>query len=90
MHEVHPSHAFLDVPDRPHRSRSEPDLELTNNLNDDGLGNESLTHPNVKCAHCLMDISYGHSRRSLPLRDLRVGGYMFELRSCWLAWEPRC
>ncbi|KAH8108584.1 hypothetical protein DFH11DRAFT_1691418 [Phellopilus nigrolimitatus] len=48
MHEVHPSHAFLDVPDRPHRSRSEPDLELTNNLNDDGLGDESLTHPNVK------------------------------------------
>ncbi|KAH8117906.1 hypothetical protein DFH11DRAFT_1723909 [Phellopilus nigrolimitatus] len=56
VHEIHPSHAFLDVPDRPHRSRSEPDLELTNNLNDDGLGDESLTHPDVKCAHCLMDI----------------------------------
>ncbi|KAH8118118.1 hypothetical protein DFH11DRAFT_1724083 [Phellopilus nigrolimitatus] len=41
---------FLDVPDRPHRSRSEPDLELTNNLNIDGLGDKSLTHPNVKCA----------------------------------------
>ncbi|KAH8120065.1 hypothetical protein DFH11DRAFT_1739314 [Phellopilus nigrolimitatus] len=56
VHENHPSHAFLDVPDRPLRSRSEPDLELTNNLNDDGLGDESLTHPDVKCAHCLMDI----------------------------------
>ncbi|KAH8105523.1 hypothetical protein DFH11DRAFT_1733424 [Phellopilus nigrolimitatus] len=58
VHEVHPSHAFLGVPDRPHRSRSEPDLELTNNLNDDGLGDESLTRPNVKCA-----------QRSLPLCD---------------------
>ncbi|KAH8116476.1 hypothetical protein DFH11DRAFT_1725254 [Phellopilus nigrolimitatus] len=56
VHEIHPSHAFLDVLDRPLRSRSEPDLELTNNLNDDGLGDESLTHPDVKCAHCLMDI----------------------------------
>ncbi|KAH8109254.1 hypothetical protein DFH11DRAFT_1691207 [Phellopilus nigrolimitatus] len=48
VHEIHSSHAFLDVPDRPHRSRSEPDLELTNNLNDDGLGD--------KCRPCLMDI----------------------------------
>ncbi|THH11311.1 hypothetical protein EW145_g737 [Phellinidium pouzarii] len=76
VHEIHPSHAFLDVLDRPARPRSEPDLELTNTLNDDGLGDEcessltiaildrsltivsttALTHPDVKCVHCLMDI----------------------------------
>ncbi|KAI5117511.1 hypothetical protein M0805_003916 [Coniferiporia weirii] len=56
VHEIHPSHAFLIVPDRPLRSQSEPDLELTNTLIDDVLGDGSLTHPDVKCAHCLMDI----------------------------------
>ncbi|KAH8114616.1 hypothetical protein DFH11DRAFT_174449 [Phellopilus nigrolimitatus] len=54
-------------------------VSLTNNLNDDGLGDESLTRPNVKCTQC-----------TLPLRNLRVGGYMFELQGCWLAWKPRC
>ncbi|KAH8103212.1 hypothetical protein DFH11DRAFT_1772461 [Phellopilus nigrolimitatus] len=49
VHEVHPSHAFLGVPDRPHRSRSEPDLELTNNLNDDGLGDECKPTNTSKC-----------------------------------------
>ncbi|EJD07260.1 uncharacterized protein FOMMEDRAFT_137648 [Fomitiporia mediterranea MF3/22] len=37
VHEIHPSHAFLDVPERPPalRTRSEPDLELKDSLNDE-------------------------------------------------------
>lgn len=41
VHEIHPSHAFLDVPERPLlRTRSEPDLEQINIMNDDGLEDE--------------------------------------------------
>lgn len=42
VHEIHPSHAFLDVPVRPAtmagmRSQSEPDLEVASTLIDDGV-----------------------------------------------------
>lgn len=41
VHEIHPSHAFLVVPEHPLRVRSEPDLiDLANTLGDDGLGEQ--------------------------------------------------
>ncbi|KAF9461245.1 hypothetical protein BDZ94DRAFT_1264328 [Collybia nuda] len=54
VHELHPSHAFLAVPDRPVRSHSEPDF-ISNPLPDQN-DEQSLKHPGVKCAHCLLDI----------------------------------
>lgn len=56
VHEIHPSHAFLDIPDKPAESPSEPELRHLDHLNDDVSEDESLTHPDVKCSHCLMDI----------------------------------
>ncbi|KDQ61360.1 hypothetical protein JAAARDRAFT_30782 [Jaapia argillacea MUCL 33604] len=58
VHEVHPSHAFLVVPDVPSRSHSDseiiisppPAAEVENG------GEPSMKHPGVKCAHCLQDI----------------------------------
>ncbi|KAG6821486.1 hypothetical protein H0H93_010210 [Arthromyces matolae] len=50
VHELHPSHAFLNVPDRPFR---EPDTSPhTPDVHDE----QPLKHPGVKCAHCLQDI----------------------------------
>ncbi|TFK39910.1 hypothetical protein BDQ12DRAFT_649491 [Crucibulum laeve] len=54
VHELHPSHAFLNVPDRPTRVQSEPDHIPT--LPPDPNEELSLKHPGVKCAHCLLDI----------------------------------
>ncbi|KAF9054481.1 hypothetical protein BJ165DRAFT_1382128 [Panaeolus papilionaceus] len=51
VHELHPSHAFIVVPDKP--------LEVISNVEDiQGHPNEehSLKHQGVTCAHCLLDI----------------------------------
>ncbi|KAH8102342.1 hypothetical protein DFH11DRAFT_1693024 [Phellopilus nigrolimitatus] len=63
---------FLDVPDRPHRSRSEPDLELTNNLNIDGLGDKSgdlmdIVGARFHCTICeSVDICSNYEAAGLP------------------------
>ncbi|KAF9561215.1 hypothetical protein CPC08DRAFT_801895 [Agrocybe pediades] len=53
VHELHPSHAFLIVPDKPaevsESDSTEHPMPHTNEEN-------SLIHPGVKCAHCLLDI----------------------------------
>ncbi|KAF8239321.1 hypothetical protein L208DRAFT_1386173 [Tricholoma matsutake] len=54
VHELHPSHAFLTVPDRPVRTSSEPDF--LSPVQPDSNEEQSLRHPGVKCAHCLLDI----------------------------------
>ncbi|KAF7977582.1 hypothetical protein HWV62_3170 [Athelia sp. TMB] len=54
VHEIHPSHAFLFIPDKPVRSRSEPAPQPT--LPIDPSDEISMTHPGVKCAHCMLDI----------------------------------
>ncbi|KAH9479475.1 ZZ-type zinc finger-containing protein P35G2.11c [Psilocybe cubensis] len=54
VHELHPSHAFLIVPDKPLENLDGsdfPSIELP-----DSHEELSLTHPGVKCAHCLLDI----------------------------------
>ncbi|KAJ3559617.1 hypothetical protein NM688_g233 [Phlebia brevispora] len=57
VHEIHPSHVFLVVPDKPLRTRSEPTLALeVPSLVPDESGELSMTHPGVKCFHCLQDI----------------------------------
>ncbi|OSX64438.1 hypothetical protein POSPLADRAFT_1138078 [Postia placenta MAD-698-R-SB12] len=50
VHEIHPSHAFLVVPDKLPRSRSEPHNMMS------AYGEASLKHPGVKCFHCMQDI----------------------------------
>ncbi|EIN09598.1 hypothetical protein PUNSTDRAFT_86034 [Punctularia strigosozonata HHB-11173 SS5] len=54
VHEIHPSHAFLVVTDKPARSRSEPDMHPP--LAVDHSSEQSLVHPGVKCMHCMLDI----------------------------------
>ncbi|KZP21090.1 hypothetical protein FIBSPDRAFT_861001 [Athelia psychrophila] len=54
VHEIHPSHAFLHIPDKLIRSRSEPSLQPP--LPIDPTDEISMTHPGVKCAHCMLDI----------------------------------
>ncbi|RDB23655.1 hypothetical protein Hypma_009170 [Hypsizygus marmoreus] len=54
VHELHPSHAFLIVPDRRVRSNSEPDF--LSSPPPDPSDEQSMKHPGVKCAHCLLDI----------------------------------
>ncbi|KAH8104219.1 hypothetical protein DFH11DRAFT_1765448 [Phellopilus nigrolimitatus] len=58
VHEVHPSHTFLD-----------PDLELTNNLNDDGLGT-NVSHFLGARFHCVIcesvDICSNYEAAGLP------------------------
>ncbi|GLB41855.1 putative protein with zinc-binding domain, present in Dystrophin, CREB-binding protein [Lyophyllum shimeji] len=54
VHELHPSHAFLAVPDKRVRSHSDPDFLSSTppSPNEE----QSLKHPGVRCAHCLLDI----------------------------------
>ncbi|KAG5636236.1 hypothetical protein H0H81_008717 [Sphagnurus paluster] len=56
VHELHPSHAFLNLPDKRSNSRSysEPDFHCS--PPPDPNEEQSLKHPGVKCAHCLLDI----------------------------------
>ncbi|KAI0769252.1 hypothetical protein BC629DRAFT_1595952 [Irpex lacteus] len=55
VHEIHPSHPFLVVLEKPLRSQSEPAIELPT-LTPDETGELPMTHPGVKCTHCLQDI----------------------------------
>ncbi|KAF9525381.1 hypothetical protein CPB83DRAFT_859742 [Crepidotus variabilis] len=53
VHELHPSHAFCIVPDKPVQVETYEEL---NPALPEGQGEHSLMHPGVKCAHCLLDI----------------------------------
>ncbi|EJD41223.1 hypothetical protein AURDEDRAFT_115589 [Auricularia subglabra TFB-10046 SS5] len=67
VHEIHPSHAFLVVPEKQQVPRVQVNLNeslpkskaprasmlsMTSTIGEE----ESLTHPDVKCAHCMQDI----------------------------------
>ncbi|KXN92381.1 hypothetical protein AN958_06999 [Leucoagaricus sp. SymC.cos] len=54
VHDIHPSHPFILVPDRPKRSVSEPDF--MGNQNFDPGEEQSMKHPGVRCFHCMRDI----------------------------------
>ncbi|KAG1723842.1 uncharacterized protein EDB91DRAFT_1166836 [Suillus paluster] len=58
VHDIHPSHAFLVVAEKPVRSRSEPEYsrDLPMIISNDNNEERSMKHPGVKCAHCLQDI----------------------------------
>ncbi|KIP04529.1 hypothetical protein PHLGIDRAFT_129451 [Phlebiopsis gigantea 11061_1 CR5-6] len=55
VHEIHPSHPFLVILEKPMRTRSEPVIEHPT-LTPDDSGELSMTHTGVKCAHCLLEI----------------------------------
>ncbi|KIY71922.1 hypothetical protein CYLTODRAFT_418465 [Cylindrobasidium torrendii FP15055 ss-10] len=55
VHNVHPSHAFLVVPDHGYAVSTKSDSEYIPMLPDPN-DDEFLKHPGVKCAHCLQDI----------------------------------
>ncbi|KAL0953370.1 hypothetical protein HGRIS_004607 [Hohenbuehelia grisea] len=54
IHDLHPLHAFLVVPDKRVRSPSDPEPLPT--IPVDLEDEESMKHADVKCAHCLLDI----------------------------------
>ncbi|KAK0189054.1 hypothetical protein F5146DRAFT_1057778 [Armillaria mellea] len=54
VHERHPQHAFYVVPDKDPRTLCEPDYFP--NAPPDPSDEEFMKHPDVKCAHCLLDI----------------------------------
>ncbi|KAJ3516934.1 hypothetical protein NLJ89_g803 [Agrocybe chaxingu] len=54
VHELHPSHPFCIVPDKPVEEPIGDDY-LTGPLSE-SQDELSLIHPGVKCAHCLLDI----------------------------------
>ncbi|TFY72282.1 hypothetical protein EVG20_g714 [Dentipellis fragilis] len=55
IHNIHPIHAFLVMPDRPVRSQSAPDV-LYHPVTVDAADDQSMTHPGIKCYHCMQDI----------------------------------
>ncbi|KAF8216818.1 hypothetical protein K438DRAFT_1703930 [Mycena galopus ATCC 62051] len=56
VHDLHPSHAFIVVPDMPVQSSNESDCFETVPPDLGPEGEKSLTHPGVRCAHCMLDI----------------------------------
>ncbi|KAJ7735656.1 hypothetical protein DFH07DRAFT_843521 [Mycena maculata] len=56
VHDLHPSHAFLVVPDMPVQSNGDSDMFETVPPDIGPEGEKSLTHPGVRCAHCMLDI----------------------------------
>ncbi|KAF9269126.1 hypothetical protein L218DRAFT_851452 [Marasmius fiardii PR-910] len=54
VHDLHPSHAFLVMPEKPVRAYSDPDIY--HNPSVDPGEEESMVHPDVKCYHCMQDI----------------------------------
>ncbi|KAJ7017714.1 hypothetical protein C8F04DRAFT_970323 [Mycena alexandri] len=56
VHDLHPSHAFLVVPDLSMQTNSESDFFETVPPGIGAEGEKSLTHPGVRCAHCMLDI----------------------------------
>ncbi|KAA1469050.1 hypothetical protein DENSPDRAFT_772308 [Dentipellis sp. KUC8613] len=55
IHNIHPIHAFLVMPDKPVRSQSAPDV-LYRPVTVDAADDQSMTHPGIKCYHCMQDI----------------------------------
>ncbi|KIK61657.1 hypothetical protein GYMLUDRAFT_199189 [Collybiopsis luxurians FD-317 M1] len=55
VHDLHPIHAFLVLPRMLSRSLSDSDY-LTNSTLLNPSEEQSMVHPGVKCAHCLMEI----------------------------------
>ncbi|KAF8519029.1 hypothetical protein BU17DRAFT_48255 [Hysterangium stoloniferum] len=55
VHEIHPSHAFLSVPEQTF-SREDNSENTAPRQSLDINGELSLIHPGVKCHHCLLDI----------------------------------
>ncbi|THH30104.1 hypothetical protein EUX98_g4071 [Antrodiella citrinella] len=55
VHEIHPHHPFLLVPEKPIRMRSEPALDIPTIVTDN-MGEASMVHAGVNCAHCLLEI----------------------------------
>ncbi|KAF5355357.1 hypothetical protein D9758_006112 [Tetrapyrgos nigripes] len=51
VHDVHPSHAFLVMPEKPIR-----DQDVFANIPPDPGSEQSMVHAGVRCAHCLLDI----------------------------------
>ncbi|KAJ7625539.1 hypothetical protein FB45DRAFT_68258 [Roridomyces roridus] len=58
VHDLHPSHAFLVVPDCKPPGQNGMDEDVFETVPPDigPAGEKSLTHPDVRCAHCLQDI----------------------------------
>ncbi|KAJ7087724.1 hypothetical protein C8R43DRAFT_908811 [Mycena crocata] len=56
VHDLHPSHAFLVVPDMPVQSSADSEFFETVPPDLGPEGEKSLTHPGVRCAHCMLDI----------------------------------
>ncbi|KAF7370358.1 hypothetical protein MSAN_00667200 [Mycena sanguinolenta] len=56
VHDLHPSHAFLAVPDMPVISSTDSDFFESVPPDLGPEGEKSLTHPGVRCAHCMLDI----------------------------------
>ncbi|KAI0319978.1 hypothetical protein OF83DRAFT_1107303 [Amylostereum chailletii] len=54
VHNIHPLHAFLVMPDQLARSKSVPELGMVSSSFD--TAEESLKHPDVQCFHCGQDI----------------------------------
>ncbi|KAH9930304.1 uncharacterized protein B0H18DRAFT_1116990 [Fomitopsis serialis] len=57
VHEIHPSHAFLIVPDkigRPRAGSGSTGMPFMRPMSNDG--EYSLKHPGVKCMYCMQDI----------------------------------
>ncbi|KAJ7734533.1 hypothetical protein B0H14DRAFT_2995705 [Mycena olivaceomarginata] len=56
VHDLHPSHAFFVVPDLQVQSNDDSEFFETVPPDIGPEGEKSLTHPGVRCAHCLLDI----------------------------------
>ncbi|KAJ7066389.1 hypothetical protein C8F01DRAFT_1052447 [Mycena amicta] len=57
VHDLHPSHAFLAVPDQAFiQEPSESDYFEVSPSDLSPEGEKSLVHPGVKCAHCMLEI----------------------------------
>ncbi|KAF9454221.1 hypothetical protein P691DRAFT_692748, partial [Macrolepiota fuliginosa MF-IS2] len=54
VHDIHPSHPFILVPDKPKRAISEPDFMASQNF--DSEEEQSMKHLGVQCFHCMRDI----------------------------------
>ncbi|KAI0675835.1 hypothetical protein C8Q78DRAFT_1066496 [Trametes maxima] len=56
VYEVHPAHAFLQVPDKPSSSQSSSSGMIDQARQAMSMEEPSLTHVGVRCAHCMQEI----------------------------------
>ncbi|KAH9849944.1 hypothetical protein C2E23DRAFT_736443 [Lenzites betulinus] len=56
VYEVHPAHAFLQVPDKPSSSQSSSSGMIEQARQAVSLEEPSMTHVGVHCAHCMQEI----------------------------------